>query len=28
VRRVPGGPTGLVTYRSERSVRAAPQPPR
>lgn len=27
VRRVPGGPVGLVTYRAERSVRAAPRAP-
>jgi predicted ribosome quality control (RQC) complex YloA/Tae2 family protein len=27
VRRVPGGPPGLVTYRAERAVRVAPQQP-
>lgn len=27
VRRVPGGPAGLVTYRSERALRVAPRPP-
>jgi predicted ribosome quality control (RQC) complex YloA/Tae2 family protein len=28
VRRVPGGPLGLVTYRAERAVRVAPGAPR
>lgn len=28
VRRVPGGPTGLVTYRAERAVHVTPQPPK
>lgn len=27
VRRVPGGPPGLVTYRAERTLRVAPRPP-
>lgn len=28
VRRIPGAPAGLVTYRAERTIRAAPRPPR
>ena len=28
VRRVPGGPPGLVTYRAEQTIRAEPRPPR
>jgi predicted ribosome quality control (RQC) complex YloA/Tae2 family protein len=27
VRRVPGGPPGLVTYRAERTLRVAPRAP-